>query len=63
MNVYQVIYWACSYQHVSIVVAKNEHDAEELITKDFIPDDNYELDIINDIDLTSEEVIHTEVIL
>ncbi|MDX8367695.1 hypothetical protein [Cytobacillus sp. IB215665] len=61
MNVYHLIYFANGSQHVSIVVAEDEEQAEQLISKDFTPDDNYELDILGEINLFSPFIIHTEI--
>lgn len=48
-------------QRVSIVVAKNEEHAENIISKDFDMKDHYELERINECELTAEKIIHTEV--
>jgi hypothetical protein len=60
MKVFQVIYFAKGLQRVSIVVAKNEEQAEKMVSKDFDMDDHYELDMIIECELTAENIIHTE---
>ncbi len=62
MKVFQVSYFAKGLQRVSIVVAKNEEKAEQVISKAFNTDDDYELDRIYECELTAEKIIHTEVI-
>ncbi|MEK4973671.1 hypothetical protein NSQ89_15035 [Niallia sp. FSL R7-0648] len=61
MNVFQVVYFAKGFQRVSIVVAKNEEEAEKMISKDFNREDDYELNGIKDCDLSVANIIHTEV--
>lgn len=60
MKVFQVIYFAKSLQRVSILVAKNEEQAEKMVSKNFDIEDHYELDHINECELTAENIIHTE---
>jgi hypothetical protein len=62
MKVFYVIYCACSQQRVSIVVAKDEKQAGDMVNQGFDVDDNFELDIITECDLKNENIIHTEVI-
>ncbi|MCQ6281110.1 hypothetical protein [Bacillus sp. EB600] len=62
MKVFQVVYFAKGLQRVSIVVAKNEEQAEHMVSKDFDWKDHYELDRILECELTAENIIHTEVI-
>jgi hypothetical protein len=62
MKVFRVVYFANGFQRVSIVVAKNEEQAEKLVSKDFDMIDYYELNRIQECELTTENIIHTEVI-
>ena len=62
MKVFQVIYFAKGLQRVSIVVAKNEVRADKMVSKDFDMKDHYEIDRIQECELTTENIIHTEVI-
>jgi hypothetical protein len=62
MKVFRVIYVAKGLQRVSIVVAKSKKQAEKLVSKDFNRKDHYELNCIQECELTTENIIHTEVI-
>jgi hypothetical protein len=62
MKVFRVVYFAKGFQRVSIVAAKNEEQAEKLVSKDFDRKDYYELNRIQECELTTENIIHTEVI-
>jgi hypothetical protein len=62
MKVFRVIYVAKGLQRVSIVVAKSKEQAEKLVSKDFNRKDHYELNRIQEYELTTENIIHTEVI-
>lgn len=62
MKVFQVIYIAKGFQRVSIVVAKSQEQAEKMVSKDIRRIDHYELNRIQECDLTRENIIHTEVI-
>jgi hypothetical protein len=62
MKVFYVIYWACGQQRVSVVVAKDEKQAEDMVNQGFNADDNFELDSITECDLKNKNIIHTEVI-
>jgi hypothetical protein len=62
MKVFQVVYFAKGLQRVSIVVAKNEEQAERVVSKDFNMNDHFELDRIKECELTAENIIQTEVI-
>ena len=62
MKVFQVDYFVKGLQRVSIVVSKNEVQAEKIVSKDFDKKDHYELDCIQECELTTENIIHTEVI-
>ncbi|MCM2534773.1 hypothetical protein NDK43_23570 [Neobacillus pocheonensis] len=62
MKVFQVVYFAKGLQRVSIVVAKNEEQAEKVVSKDFNMNDHFELDRIKECELTAENIIQTEVI-
>ncbi|MCM2534480.1 hypothetical protein NDK43_21720 [Neobacillus pocheonensis] len=62
MKVFQVIYFAKCLQRVSIVVAKNEEQAEKMVSKGFNMNDHFELDRIKECELTAENIIHSEVI-
>ncbi|QIZ09329.1 hypothetical protein HFZ78_23680 [Priestia megaterium] len=62
MKVFRVIYFAKGFQRVSIVVAKNEEQAEKMVSKDFDRKDHYEFNRIQECELTTENIIHTEVI-
>jgi hypothetical protein len=48
MKVFQVIYFAKGFQRVSIVVTKNEEQAEKMISKDFDMKDHKKLNIIKE---------------
>ncbi|MGG3470241.1 hypothetical protein ABES02_22490 [Neobacillus pocheonensis] len=61
MKVFQVIYFAKGLQRVSIVVAKNEEQAEKMFSKVFNMKDHYELYTIHECELKTENIIHTEV--
>ena len=56
MKVFRVIYFVKGFQRVSIVVAKNEQQAEKLVNNHF------ELNRIKQCELNVENIIHTEVI-
>jgi len=62
LKVFRVIYFAKGFQRVSIVVAKNEQQAEKLVSKDFDRNDHFELNRIKQCELNVENIIHTEVI-
>jgi hypothetical protein len=62
MKVFQVVYFAKGLQRVSIVVAKNEEQAERVVSEDFNMNDHFELDRIKECELTAENIIQTEVI-
>ncbi|MEY2195203.1 hypothetical protein AB7942_21030 [Neobacillus sp. BF23-41] len=62
MKVFRVIYFAKGLQRVSIVVAKSKEQAKKLVSKDFNRKDYYELNRIQECELTTENIIHTEVI-
>jgi len=62
MKVFQVIYFAKGLQRVSIVVAKNEEQAEKVVSKDFDRKDHYKFNSIKQCELNAENIIHTEVI-
>lgn len=62
MKVFQVIYFAKGLQRVSIVVAKNEEQAEKMVSKDLDMKDHYELNRIKECELNAENIIHTDVI-
>lgn len=61
MKVFQVDYFAKGLQRVSIIVAKNQEQAEEMVSKDLDLKD-YELNRIKECELNAENIIHTEVI-
>jgi hypothetical protein len=61
MKVFQVVYFAKGLQRVSIIVAKNQEQAEEMVSKDLDLKD-YELNRIKECELNAENIIHTEVI-
>jgi hypothetical protein len=62
MKVFQVIYFTKGFQRVSIVVAKNEEQAEKMVSKNLDIEDHYKLDRIKECKLGVENIIHTEVI-
>ncbi|MBT2730588.1 hypothetical protein J7E63_27580 [Bacillus sp. ISL-75] len=62
MKVFQVIYFANGLQRISIVVATSEEKAEKMVSKDSDRKDLYQLDRIQECELTTESIIHTEVI-
>ncbi|MDQ1005229.1 hypothetical protein QFZ28_005807 [Neobacillus niacini] len=43
MKVFRVVYFAKGFQRVSIVAAKNEEQAEKMVSKDLDMKDHYEL--------------------
>ena len=61
MKVFQVVYFAKGLQRVSIIVAKNQEQAEEMVSKDLDLKD-YELNRIKECELNAGNIIHTEVI-
>ena len=61
MKVFQVDYFVKGLQRVSIIVAKNQEQAEEMVSKDLDLKD-YELNRIKECELNAENIIHTEVI-
>ncbi|MGF6947528.1 hypothetical protein QF028_000021 [Neobacillus sp. B4I6] len=61
MKVFQVVYFAKGLQRVSIIVAKNQEQAEEMVSKDLDLKD-YELNRIKECELNARNIIHTEVI-
>jgi hypothetical protein len=62
MKVYRVAYFAAYLQHVAFVTAKNEGEAEKLVREGFGIDENFELYSVQECDIYSENIIHTEVI-
>ena len=62
MKVFRVIYFAKGFQRVSIIAAKNEQQAEKLVSKEFDRKDLYKLNRIKECELTRENIIQTEVI-
>jgi len=62
MKVYRVAYYATDLQRVSLVIAKNEDRAEKIVRQGFDLEENFELYSVQECDITSENIIHTEVI-
>jgi len=62
MKVYRVAYYAADLQHVSLVAAKNEDGAEKLVRRGFDIEEFFELYSVQECDITSGNIIHTEVI-
>jgi hypothetical protein len=62
MKVVRVAYFANGFQRVSFVAGINEKRAENLVRKEFDVEDNFELYSIRECDISSENIIHTEVI-